>query len=109
LQEKKLKHQPPEPKFSPITLATDKINEVYKDALAFLTVVCHYAAVELSSQPFIRRQYKDTFRKQGLITVHLTEQGKKELDIFHPSYRVKLVNNKPLSELKDTDLFFDIQ
>ena len=36
-----------------------------------------------------------------------TDKGNKELDVFHPSYRVKRVSKK-ISDLANTDLFLDI-
>jgi hypothetical protein len=36
------------------------------------------------------------------------EKGKKELDVFHPSYRVKKVR-KWLKELEDDDFFLDVE
>jgi hypothetical protein len=68
-----------------------------------------FAAVELSSQPYIRNMFKQTIRLSAEITTTLKEQGKKELDIFHQSYRVKLVKNLPLEKLRNSDLYLDIQ
>ena len=43
------------------------------------------------------------------MTTETTEQGKKDLDLFHPSYRVKCVNKMPLSVLKyQNDIYLDI-
>ena len=36
-----------------------------------------------------------------------TAKGEKELDVLHPSYRVKRVN-KNVKDLADTDLYLDI-
>jgi hypothetical protein len=74
-----------------------------------LNTVCWYAAVELASQPYIRNMLKQYLRLDAEITTTLTEQGKKELDIFHQSYRVKLVRERPLESLKNSDLYLDIQ
>lgn len=39
-----------------------------------------------------------------------TEQGRKDLDLFHPNYRVKHVKNRKINELltEGSDLFLDI-
>ena len=43
------------------------------------------------------------------MTTELTEQGKKDLDLFHPSYRVKTVRRLPLSDLQNhNDLYLDV-
>lgn len=74
-----------------------------------MQAVCRYAAVELAAQPQIRNMMKKQLRDHGQITVTTTEQGKKDLDIFHQSYRVKLVENLPLKQLTNSDLYLDIQ
>jgi len=51
-----------------------------------------FAAIELSVQPFIRRSLKQQIIKHGLLFSCPTEEGKKVLDPFHPSYRVKHIN-----------------
>lgn len=43
----------------------------------------------------------------GVIETRPTDKGLKELDVFHPSYRIKRLNKK-LSDLQDTDLFLEI-
>jgi hypothetical protein len=52
---------------------------------------------------------KQTIRYGAEITCELTDQGKKELDLFHPSYRLKLIKNWPLEKLRNTDTYLDIQ
>ena len=47
-------------------------------------------------------------KENGFLETEPTEKGKKELDIFHPSYRVKKVK-KWLKELEDDDIFLDIE
>lgn len=51
---------------------------------------------------------KNQLRENGTITATCTEQGKKDLDLFHQSYRVKLVENFPLVKLFNSDLFLDL-
>jgi hypothetical protein len=51
---------------------------------------------------------KKQLKEHAQISCILTEQGKKDLDIFHLSYRVKLVENMPLKQLISSDLFLDI-
>ena len=74
--------------------------ETMKDAIAF-------AAIEISSEPDIRRGYKKYIMEHGYIKTEPTEKGMKELDVFHPCYRTKRVWKK-LSELQDSDLYLDI-
>ena len=68
--------------------------------------MCNFTAIELSCEPDIRRGLKQHIQEFGMLKTEPTEMGMKELDVFHPSYRVKRVNKK-LSLLVD-DLFIDI-
>jgi len=71
--------------------------------------VCKFAAIELSAQPPIRNAMKNNIKEHATVTTELTEQGKKDLDLFHPSYRVKCVRKRPLKELMSSnDLYLDI-
>jgi len=56
---------------------------------------------------------KNNLRLHGFLRTQPTDQGKKDLDVFHPSYRVKNIQQKPLHELCDVtkeqgDLYLDI-
>ena len=81
-----------------------KIRDICLDVIKEM---CIFSAAELQSQPDIRRGFKKHYYDYGVITTQPTEKGKKELDVFHPSYRVKRVSKK-LSDLQNTDLFLDI-
>ena len=57
----------------------------------------------------IRSAMKNNINEHAHITTELTEQGKKDLDLFHPSYRVKCVREMPLKNLRNmNDLYLDI-
>ena len=51
---------------------------------------------------------KKDLRENGQLTTTPTDQGRRNLDVFHPSYRVKHIKERPLGELVGTDLFLDI-
>jgi hypothetical protein len=55
----------------------------------------------------IRRKLKEYYNEYGVFKTEPTEKGKKDLDVFHPSYRVKRIN-KPLRSFKGTDLYLDV-
>ena len=68
-----------------------------------------FSAYELSAQPRLRKAMKDQLQENAYITTTLTEQGKKDLDLFNPSYRVKLVHKLPIKNLQlQIDLYLDI-
>ena len=71
--------------------------------------MCKFAAIELSAQPLIRNAMKNNISEHAHITTYVTDQGKKDLDLFHLSYRVKTVRQMPLSQLRNqNDLYLDI-
>lgn len=81
---------------------------------------CDFASIELAAQPYIRQSFKNHFYEYGSLTTTPTDKGNKDLDVFHPSYRVKRINDEPLSNFqprhrkdqkgteKEDDLFLDI-
>jgi hypothetical protein len=48
--------------------------------------------------------------QNGCITTEPTEKGKKDLDVFHPSYKIKRINKEPIKNFFDNldDRFIDI-
>jgi len=78
-----------------------------QNPLTVIKEMCSYTATELASEPDIRRGLKQHIYENGWIRTEPTWKGKKELDVFHPCYRVKHVN-KRLIDLADNDLFLEI-
>ena len=70
--------------------------------------MCYYTAFELECQPDIRKFVKKLIKEHGYLKTEPTEKGKRELDLFHPSYWVKKVT-KLLSEMINDDIFLDIE
>jgi len=116
-------HKPPQPNVLAVDMAKEYANQklvnecentkkqmdIYLDVLKEM---CLFAAAELQSQPEIRRALKKHIYDNGILQTQPTEKGKKELDVFHPSYRVKRLNKK-LNEMKEndqcaTDIFLDV-
>jgi transcription elongation factor SPT6 len=98
---------PPEPEVQPEKLAEDYICPIFDLEIKVMTAGCKFLALELFSFPFIRNYARISFKTQCTISTDPTEEGKKELDAFHPSFRVKRVRNKPI-ETFNNDLFLDI-
>jgi transcription elongation factor SPT6 len=108
LNEDKQIHKPTNPNnIGPTEMAKEYLRKETEGALDVIKDMCNFTAVELSSEPDIRRGLKKHIYEFGVIITEPTEKGKKELDVFHASYRTKRVN-KRVSELLDTDLFIDI-
>lgn len=51
---------------------------------------------------------KQHFYNTGYISTEPTEEGVKVLDVFHPSYRVKRINQQPLVQFENDDIMLDI-
>lgn len=51
---------------------------------------------------------REHFQQQGTISTTPTDQGNKELDVFHPCYRIKRILNEPISQFFDDDRFIEI-
>lgn len=96
------------------------MNEQNSEEMKVLSGACEFASAELAAQPYIRKNFKEHFYEFGTITTTPTDKGMKDLDIFHPSYRVKRITKEPIvnfhpwfrkvrkSEERDDELFLDI-
>eukprot|EP00523_Entomoneis_sp_CCMP467_P012549 CAMPEP_0168790060 /NCGR_PEP_ID=MMETSP0725-20121227/13191_1 /TAXON_ID=265536 /ORGANISM="Amphiprora sp., Strain CCMP467" /LENGTH=2014 /DNA_ID=CAMNT_0008840425 /DNA_START=198 /DNA_END=6242 /DNA_ORIENTATION=+ len=60
---------------------------------------CRYvAALELASEPRVRRHLRTVYRRNAMLTTKPTKKGMEELDAFHDYYGLHLIRNKPTSE-----------
>jgi transcription elongation factor SPT6 len=98
---------PNRPDIQPEKLANDYLCSLYDVDIKVMTSGCKFLALELFSFPFIRNYARISFKSQCTISTIPTEEGKKELDAFHPSFRVKRIKNKPIDTFNN-DLFLDI-
>ena len=65
---------------------------------ALLAQAIKYAALELSVQPRLRARAKEHMSNIGTVTTEPSEQGKKDLDPFHPSFRVKRIKQMRIAD-----------
>lgn len=98
---------PPEPEQQPEKLVEEFICPIFDQEIKVMTAGCKFLALELFSFPFIRNYARICFKAQCTISTDPTEEGKKELDASHPSFRVKRFRNKPIDTFNN-DLFLDI-
>lgn len=99
-------HNPENPKVGPTELAKEYARKEGEQPLDIIRDMCTYTAIELSSEPDIRRGLKKHIYEYGWIKTQPNDKGKKDLDVFNPTYRTKYVDRK-ISELND-DLFLEI-
>ena len=65
---------------------------------------CRYvAALELATEPRVRRHLRALYRKQAVLTSKPTKKGLDEIDAFHEYYGIHLIRNKPVSEFFPID------
>lgn len=99
--------QPPEPDIQPERFAKDFESILFDQEIKIMSAGCKFLALELFSFPFIRNYARYSFKIHCTISTEPTEEGRKELEASHPSFRVKRIKNKPI-ETFDNDLFLDI-
>ena len=59
------------------------------------------------NHPYIKEFVYEYLRNNCYVSTNPTEEGKKQLDIFHPSLRTKRIRERPVKTFND-DLFLDI-
>ena len=62
----------------------------------------------MSMAPYLRHIFKKHFYKTGCLSTEPTEIGGKELYIFHPSYKVKHIEQEPVSKFENDHRMLDI-
>lgn len=98
---------PKDPEIEPPELSKMYINDYYNNNFDLMKAVLNFLAQELCTYPPIRAYIFNFLRQYGHLSTSPTEKGETELDIFHQSFRVKRLLNKPLHSFNN-DLFLDI-
>ena len=98
---------PPNLRVKPAQMAFDYVKDDLNDEIKMLTFTCKFAAIQLATYPFISLLFRDYLSEYGILSTAPTEEGLKELDVMHPSFRVKRIDKKKLSDFSD-DFFADI-
>ena len=82
-----------------------KIENIVKDKI--MENMCNLMAKEMLCHPFIKEYTYDYLIHNCYVSTEPTEEGKKQLDVFNPSFRTKRVKERPVKSFVD-DLFLDI-
>lgn len=77
--------------------------------LEVLVNTCVYIADEIGSHPVVRSCIYEKYLEHIKISTKPTEKGLKELDLQHPSYRVKRLQFVPIDRFSRDDLWTDIE
>ena len=69
--------------------------------------LCYLIGKEMINHPYIKEFVYEYFRNNCYVYTNPTEEGKKQLDVFHPSFRTKRIRERPIKTFND-DLFLDV-
>eukprot|EP01022_Parablepharisma_sp_SALTPOND_P012496 TRINITY_DN1607_c0_g1_i1.p1 TRINITY_DN1607_c0_g1~~TRINITY_DN1607_c0_g1_i1.p1 ORF type:complete len:1819 (-),score=141.65 TRINITY_DN1607_c0_g1_i1:4604-9991(-) len=102
-------NMPPEVLIRAYTLAKDYLaSSRLTDEHLVLAEASKYLAAEIAAtQPLLRKKLREHFLKKGEASTTPTPKGALELDVFHPSYRVKRISKRPLYTFLD-DIWLDV-
>ena len=99
--------RPPEPDCSLTDLLqTCKTSNLTESQ--FMENICNLIGKEMINHPYIKEFAYEYLRNNCYVSTNPTEEGKKQLDVFHPSFRTKRVRDRPIKTFCDDDLFLDI-
>ena len=99
--------RPPEPPYSSITeLLQNCMPSVISDT-KIMENLTYLIAKEMITHPYIKEFVYEYFRNNCYVNTNPTEEGKKQLDVFHPSFRTKRIRERPIKTFND-DLFLDV-
>ncbi|EJU05190.1 hypothetical protein DACRYDRAFT_19769 [Dacryopinax primogenitus] len=103
--------QPPphEPEISPTALAeqfapssfTGQPEELLEKARFIL-------ATEFGRDPLLRQAVRQKYEKDAVVSTRPTEQGIVKIDEYHPYFRIKYMNKKPIHRLTTNTLFLQV-
>ena len=102
------KHMPTDwdesPEAAARTLLDNGMSKAIPDPAEALKQARELFAYEIAASPRLRAYVRQTFFKHAFVSTTPTEQGKFELDPFHPLAKTKHLKRKPVHTFKD-DLF----
>jgi len=83
----------------PLKLANELISNRFTSADAVLKAAIYMAALQISSDPLVRKCIRQVYFERAKIHVKPTKKGRKEIDENHPCYAYKYLKNKPVIDL----------
>eukprot|EP00743_Colponemidia_sp_Colp-15_P007289 GILK01007872.1.p1 GENE.GILK01007872.1~~GILK01007872.1.p1 ORF type:complete len:1816 (-),score=424.36 GILK01007872.1:186-5633(-) len=101
-------HKTPACTDKPQELAMQFVSTAFPDIGAVLLGLVRFVAKEISCEPKLRQYIRRVYMDKVTVTTAPTSVGKKELDVFHPSYRVKNFFQMPTSQFTG-DLYLDLE
>ena len=74
----------------------------------FMENICMLIGKEMINHPYIKEFVYKYLRNNCYVSTNPTDEGQKQLDVFHPSFRTKRIREKPIYTFSEDDLFLDI-
>ena len=108
LQHNSLVHKPPANPNDLDQIVAQADYDVYKTPVQILQATIKFASIQMAVEPYLRSLLKQHFYNTGCLSTEPTETGAKELDVFHPSYRVKRIKEEPVRNFENDDRMLDI-
>ena len=81
-------------------------NEKNENQSNIMNKIINLISKEMISHPYIKEYVYKYLRDYCFVWTTPTEEGNKQLDIFHPSFRIKRIKERPIRTFRD-DLFLE--
>jgi hypothetical protein len=95
-----IKTEPPNPEIDAITAASDLVDGlVFKSEEGVLRIMRTFIAKELSSEPSVRKNSREVYRNQVLVSTKPTLRGIETITPFHEFYGFQIIQSKPVSSM----------
>jgi len=98
--------RPPEPECSLSELLAEYKSKNLPDHKV-MENISNLIGREMINHPYIKEFVYEYYRNNCYVSTNPTEEGNKQLDVFHPSFRTKRIRDRPIKTFND-DLFLDI-
>ena len=74
----------------------------------FMENFCNLIGKEMINHPYIKDFVYEYLRNNCYVSTNPTEEGQKQLEVFHPSFRTKRIKDRPIKSFSEDDLFLDV-
>ncbi|XP_065867343.1 transcription elongation factor SPT6 homolog isoform X2 [Euphorbia lathyris] len=89
------------PTESPETIALNFLSPTFGTPEAALKGARLMAAIEISSEPCVRKHFSRIFMEKALVSTCPTPEGDRAIDSFHLFYGVKWLSDKPVDKFEE--------
>ena len=99
--------RPPEPDI-PLSELLQSFKPQHLTETEFMENICKLIGEEMIKHPYIKDFVYEYLRNNCYVSTTPSEEGNKQLDVFHPSFRTKRIKDKPIKTFSEDDLFLDV-